>query len=229
MTDAPARLRVLPTGFEALDGALGGGIPRGTIVELFGPELPPLIVVAQSIAQTNELAGVLILRPGDRSVLNFLSGRAPEQSSCTPENALEQLEAAVKAGKYGLVLLDCVNALAGDDSAPVVPGSSDDAFQRTLLARRMSMLLRSLTEAARRNGVTVVFLNQSVRRESLMPAWCGIQPTERTAGGNALKYYASIRLDVRKVVIEHETDSTTVFRVKVVKNRFAPPFTTCDL
>ena len=230
----PAPVKVLSTGHPALDGALGcGGYPRGRVVELTGPSLPALVMLAQAAVDAARAERVLVVRPAERIALTLRAGLPLSEDICPAESALDLVELAARSGKFALIVVDNVAALGGDQIEPAPEGerdgSVDDIAQRSALARRMSHHMRRLLTVASRTETTVLYLNPTTTRP--IPWYFGTIESERGAGGNALKYYASIRVDVRLSTVENEakTDDIRVTRCKVVKNKLATPFVTVDL
>lgn len=233
LLDPPAApVKVLSTGYPALDGAVGcGGYPRGRIVELTGPALPLLVELAAAAVHAARSERVLVVRPSERLALDLRPGHLPIEVRCSPMDALDLVENAARSGKYALIVVDHVGALGSDlyerPAEGEIEGNCDDIAQRTELARRMSRHMRTLVSVASRTSTTVLFLNQTSVRN--IPWFHGVVESERGCGGNALKYYASMRIDVRPATRETEEATIRFTRAKVVKNKLAPPFVTVDL
>jgi recombination protein RecA len=217
---------VIPTGAIALDLALGvGGIPRGRITEIFGPESSGKTTLAlHVIAQAQKMGGIAAYIDAEHAFdpvyaerlgvdLDNLLISQPD----TGEQALEITETLVRSGAVDVVVIDSVAALV---PRAEIEGEMGDAHVG-LQARLMSQALRKLTGAISRSKTAVIFINQLRMKIGVMYG-----NPETTTGGNALKFYASVRLDIRKVDAIKEGNETvgTRVRVKVVKNKVAPPF-----
>ena len=228
MGDAPANrdLEVIPTGSLALDIALGcGGLPRGRIVEIYGPESSgKTTLTLEVIAQAQKLGGIAAFIDAEHALdpqyaekigvnLDELLVSQPD----TGEQALEIADMLVRSGGVDVVVIDSVAALTPKAEIEGEMGDSHVGLQ----ARLMSQALRKLTANIKRSNTLVIFINQIRMKIGVM-----FGSPETTTGGNALKFYASVRLDIRRLgaiksgeeVIGNET------RVKVVKNKVAPPF-----
>ncbi len=228
MGEAATRMQIdsIPTGSIALDMALGvGGIPRGRITEIYGPESSGKTTLAQHIiAEAQELGGVAAYIDAEHAFdpvyaercginLNDLLISQPD----TGEQALEIVETLVRSGAIDVIVVDSVAALVPRAEIDGDMGDSHVGLQ----ARLMSQALRKLTGAISRSKTAVVFINQLRMKIGVM-----FGNPETTTGGNALKFYASVRLDIRRIeAIKQGTDSIGIrARVKVVKNKVAPPF-----
>jgi len=228
MGDAPATrdLDVIPTGSLTLDVALGcGGLPRGRIVEIYGPESSgKTTLTLEVIAQAQKLGGVAAfidaehaLDPGYAEKIGVNLDELLVSQPDTGEQALEIADMLVRSGGVDVVVVDSVAALTPKAEIEGEMGDSHVGLQ----ARLMSQALRKLTANIKRSNTLVIFINQIRMKIGVM-----FGSPETTTGGNALKFYASVRLDIRRVgaiksgdeVIGNET------RVKVVKNKVAPPF-----
>ena len=216
----------IPTGSLALDAALGiGGLPRGRIVEIYGPESSgkttlALHVVAEAQKRGGEVAFVdaeHALDPTYAAAIGVDIDSMLVSQPDTGEQALEITDALVRSGAIDVVVVDSVAALVPRQE---IEGEMGDAFVG-LQARLMSQALRKLAGTIAKTNCIVIFINQLRMKIGVMYG-----NPETTTGGNALKFYSSVRLDVRK--IEAIKDGGTVIgnrtRVKVIKNKVAPPF-----
>ena len=216
----------IPTGSLALDAALGiGGMPRGRIVEIYGPESSgkttlALHLAAEAQKQGGEVAFVdaeHALDPSYAAKIGVDIDTMLVSQPDTGEQALDITEALVRSGAIDLVIVDSVAALT---PRAEIEGEMGDAFVG-LQARLMSQALRKLAGTVSKTNCLVVFINQLRMKIGVMYG-----NPETTTGGNALKFYSSVRLDVRKVEAI-KSGSETIgnrTRVKVVKNKVAPPF-----
>jgi len=217
---------VIPTGATALDIALGiGGVPRGRIVEIYGPEASGKTTIALSIiAQAQKVGGAAAFIDAEHALdpiwakelgvnLDDLLVSQPD----TGEQALEIVETLVRSGALDVVVIDSVAALV---PRAEIEGEMGDAMIG-LQARLMSQALRKLTGAISKSKTVVIFTNQLRQKIGVM-----FGNPETTPGGLALKFYASIRLDSRKIETLKEGDEAigSRHRVRVVKNKVAPPF-----
>jgi recombination protein RecA len=216
----------IPTGSIALDLALGvGGIPRGRITEIFGPESSGKTTVCQHVlAEAQKLGGVVAfidvehaLDPGYARACGVNVDELLVSQPDTGEQALEITETLIRSGGIDCVVVDSVAALV---PRAEIEGEMGDSFVG-IQARLMSQALRKLTGAVSRSNTALVFTNQLREKIGVM-----FGNPEVTPGGRALKFYASVRLDIRRVeTIKSGTDSVgNRVRVKVVKNKVAPPF-----
>jgi recombination protein RecA len=221
---------VIPTGTIALDLALGvGGIPRGRITEIFGPESSGKTTLVQHIiAQAQATGGVAALIDAEHAFDPIYAQncgvKIDEMLISQPDNgeqALEIAEALVRSGALDVVCVDSVAALV---PRAELEGDMGDVHVG-LQARLMSQALRKLTGAISRSRTSVVFTNQLREKIGVM-----FGNPETTPGGRSLKFYASIRLDIRR--IDSIKQGTTIVgnrtRVRVVKNKVAPPFRTAE-
>ncbi|MEW6546617.1 MAG: recombinase RecA [Bacillota bacterium] len=230
--EATARMQVdvIPTGSLALDLALGiGGIPRGRVVEIYGPEASGKTTVAlHIIAEAQKMGGVAAFIDAEHALDPVYARRVGVDvdnllisQPDTGEQALEIAEALVRSGAVDVVVVDSVAALVPRAELEGEMGDSHVGLQ----ARLMSQALRKLAGAISKTRCVAVFINQLREKVGVM-----FGNPEVTPGGRALKFYASIRLEVRKQeAIKHGTEvigSRT--RVKVVKNKLAPPFRQAD-
>lgn len=227
---AKMNVEVIPSGALALDIALGvGGVPRGRVIEIFGPESSGKTTVAlHIIAESQKAGGTAAFIDAEHAldptyamnlgvdIQNLLVSQ-PD----TGEQALEIAEALVRSGAIDIIVVDSVAALV---PRAEIEGEMGDAHVG-LQARLMSQALRKLTGAISRSRTTVIFINQIREKVGVIYG-----SPETTTGGRALKFYATIRLEVRKQEnIKQGTDiigSRT--RAKVVKNKVAPPFKVAD-
>jgi recombination protein RecA len=201
-------VRATSSGIPALDEALGiGGYPRGRIIEVYGPDASAQEALALHAIREAQRCGVAAYIDAEHTLdidaahrLGVDTGRLLISQPDNAEQALEIVETIARSGAVDLVVVDSIAAL--------VPKAQLDgeAFAEGALARLMSAALRKVTAIAHRTGTTLVFLNPLAKRTD-----------EATTGGNALKFYASIRIDVRRL-------GPTKARAKVVKNKLAPPF-----
>jgi recombination protein RecA len=223
--DVP-EIAVIPTGSVGLDLALGvGGLPRGRVVEIYGPESSgKTTLTLQAIAQAQRAGGVCAFIDAEHALdvvyARKLGVRIEDLLVSQPdhgEQALEIADRLVGTGAIDLIVVDSVAALVPKAE---IEGEMGDAHMG-LQARLMSQALRKLTAATNRNNTCVVFINQLRMKIGVVYG-----NPETTTGGNALKFYASVRLDIRKtgIVKNGETPVGTKTRVKVVKNKVAPPF-----
>ncbi|WP_286726588.1 recombinase RecA [Pelotomaculum sp. PtaB.Bin117] len=227
---ANLNVEVIPTGTLALDIALGiGGVPRGRVIEIFGPESSGKTTVAlHIIAEAQKTGGAAAFIDAEHALdpayarnlgvdIENLLVSQPD----TGEQALEIAEALVRSGAIDVIVIDSVAALVPRAEIEGEMGDSHVGLQ----ARLMSQALRKLTGSISKSHTTVVFINQIREKVGIMYG-----SPETTTGGRALKFYASIRMEVRKQEnIKQGTDiigSRT--RVKVVKNKMAPPFKQAD-
>jgi recombination protein RecA len=221
-----AKMDFIPTGSISLDAAIGiGGIPRGRVIEIFGPEASGKTTIClHLIAEAQKKGGIAAFIDTEHALdityarklgvdINNLMLSQPEYG----EQALEIVETLVRSGALDIVVIDSVAALTPRAEIEGEMGDPSMGVQ----ARLMSQALRKLTAAISKSRTSVVFTNQLRQKIGVM-----FGNPETTTGGNALKFYASLRLDVRR--IEALKDGTNIIgnrvRVKVVKNKVAPPF-----
>jgi recombination protein RecA len=224
--NAVVQVDAIPTGSLTLDMALGiGGVPRGRIVEIYGPESSGKTTVALNIvAEAQKMGGEAAFIDAEHALdavyasklgvdVDNLLVAQPD----TGEQALEIAEALVRSGAIDVLVIDSVAALVPKAE---IEGEMGDAHVG-LLARLMSQALRKLASIVSRSGTVAIFINQLREKVGVMYG-----NPETTPGGRALKYYASVRLDVRrKEVLKSGADIVGArTRVKVVKNKVAPPF-----
>jgi len=219
-------MSVIPTGSIALDVALGvGGLPRGRVVEIYGPESSGKTTVAlHAIANAQRGGGIAAfidaehaLDPDYARALGVDTDALLVSQPDTGEQALEIADMLIRSGALDIIVIDSVAALVPRAEIEGEMGDSHVGLQ----ARLMSQALRKITGALNNSGTTAVFINQLREKIGIM-----FGSPETTTGGRALKFYSSIRLDVRR--IESLKDGTDVVgnrtRVKVVKNKVSAPF-----
>lgn len=219
-------VQVVSTGSLSLDVALGvGGLPRGRVVEIFGPESSGKTTLClHAIAQAQEAGGTAAFVDAEHALdLSYAKKLGVQTDDLlvaqpdTGEQALEIAETLVRSGAVDLVVVDSVAALVPRAEIEGEMGDSHMGLQ----ARLMSQALRKLTGAISKSLTTVIFINQIRMKIGVM-----FGNPETTTGGNALKFYSSVRLDIRR--IESIKDGQEIIgsrvRVKVVKNKTAPPF-----
>lgn len=230
MTDKPKQVPAIPSGSLMLDMALGiGGIPEGRIVEIYGPESSgkttlTLHLASEAQKQGKNVAFIDAEHALDPSYAEAIGVNMKEILLSQPdygEQALEIAEMLVTSGEVGLVIIDSVAALTPKAE---LEGSMEDQ-QMGLQARMMSKGLRKITALAKKHNCTLVFINQLRLKIGVM-----FGNPETTTGGNAMKFYASVRLDIRKIkskIAQDEMDGT--MKVKVVKNKVAPPLKVVEI
>jgi recombination protein RecA len=228
--DVSQDIQAVPTGSLGLDIALGvGGLPRGRIVEIYGPESSGKTTLTLSvIAQMQKMGGTAAFIDAEHALdpqyARKLGVNTTELLISQPDNGEQALEIAdmlVRSGSVDIVVIDSVAALTPKAE---IEGEMGEP-QMGLQARLMSQALRKLTANVKRSNTLLIFINQIRMKIGVM-----FGNPETTTGGNALKFYASVRLDIRRIgsikrgdeVIGSET------RVKVVKNKVAPPFRQAD-
>jgi recombination protein RecA len=225
-TDSKVRVESIPTGAINLDAAIGvGGIPRGRVTEIYGPESSGKTTLClHVVANAQKLGGVAAFIDAEHAldteyakklgvdVENMLISQ-PD----TGEQALEICEILVRSGAVDVIVIDSVAALVPKAEIEGDMGDSHVGLQ----ARLMSQALRKLTGAIARSKTSVIFINQLREKIGVM-----FGNPETTTGGKALKFYASVRLDIRRIgpVKDKEEVIGSHVRVKVVKNKVAPPF-----
>ncbi len=218
---------VISTGSIGLDIALGiGGLPRGRIVEIYGPESSGKTTLAlHAIAESQKLGGIAAFVDAEHALdANYAKGlgvKIDDLLISQPdfgEQALEIVDTLVRSGAVDIIVLDSVAALT---PRAEIEGEMGDAHVG-LQARLMSQALRKITATVSRSKTTVIFVNQT-RMKIGVPSYMN---PETTTGGTALKFYASVRIDIRRIgsVKEGEEISGNRVRAKVVKNKVAPPF-----
>jgi recombination protein RecA len=219
-------IRVIPTGSLALDVATGiGGYPRGRVVEIFGPESSGKTTLAlNAIAQAQKGGGTAAFIDAEHAldinyaqVLGVVIEDLLVSQPDTGEQALEVAETLVRSGAVDIIVIDSVAALV---PRAEIEGDMGDSLPG-LQARLMSQALRKLTAAISKSHTTVMFINQIRMKIGVM-----FGSPETTTGGTALKFYSSMRLDIRRIeaIKENQEMKGGRVRVKVVKNKVAPPF-----
>ncbi len=219
-------IETVPTGALSLDVALGvGGLPRGRIIEIYGPESSGKTTLAQHVAaEVQKLGGIAAIVDAEHAMdpeyARALGVNVDELLISQPdtgEQALEITEQLVRSGAVDLVIIDSVAALVPKAEIEGEMGDSLPGLQ----ARLMSQALRKLTAVVSKTNTIVIFINQLRQKIGVMYG-----NPETTTGGNALKFYASIRLDIRKIetLKKDGTEYGNRVKVKVVKNKVAPPF-----
>ena len=217
---------VIPTGALSLDVALGvGGLPRGRVCEIYGPESSGKTTLAlHVVAESQRLGGIAAFIDAEHALDPIYARRLGVNTDellisqpDTGEQALEITETLVRSNAVDVIVIDSVAALVPRAELDGDMGDSLPGLQ----ARLMSQALRKLTAAISRSGTVVIFINQIREKIGVM-----FGSPETTSGGRALKFYASMRLDIRRMdAIKQGTESVGVrTKVKVVKNKLAPPF-----
>jgi recombination protein RecA len=225
-----ADIQVISTGSLGLDIALGvGGLPRGRVIEIYGPESSgKTTLTLQVIAEMQKIGGTCAFVDAEHALdvqyaqnlgvnLQELLVSQPD----TGEQALEIVDSLVRSGAVDLVVVDSVAALTPKAEIEGEMGDSLPGLQ----ARLMSQALRKLTATIKKTNCTVIFINQIRMKIGVM-----FGSPETTTGGNALKFYASVRLDIRRTgtIKKGEDAIGNETKVKVVKNKVAPPFKTAE-
>lgn len=218
-------VETFPTGSISLDLALGGGIPKGRIVEIYGPESSGKTTLSlHAVAEAQKSGGVAAFIDAEHALdpqyakrlgvdLDTLLVSQPDSG----EQALEIVETLVRSSAVDIIVVDSVAALTPQAEIEGDMGDSHMGLQ----ARLMSQALRKLTAITSKSNTTVIFLNQLRMKIGVM-----FGNPETTTGGNALKFYASVRMDIRRIAQIKSGDDVigNRTRVKVVKNKIAPPF-----
>ena len=228
MSDAPViDVEVIPSGSLGLDIALGvGGYPRGRVVEIYGPESSgKTTLTLQAIAEAQKAGGIAAFIDAEHAFDRFYAQNLGVDIDnliiSQPDNGEQALEIAdnlVRSGAIDMVVIDSVAALTPKSE---IEGEMGDS-KMGLHARLMSQALRKLTGSISKTNCTMIFINQLREKIGVM-----FGNPETTTGGNALKFYASIRLDIRRSTQIKDSDGNVLgnkTRVKVVKNKVAPPF-----
>jgi recombination protein RecA len=220
-----AKVECIPSGSISLDLALGGGLPRGRIIEIYGPESSgKTTLTLHAIAEVQHAGGTAAFIDAEHALdpayakrigvdIDNLLLSQPDNG----EQALEIAETLVRSNAVDLVVIDSVAALV---PRAEIEGEMGDSLPG-LQARLMSQALRKLTSVISRSKTTVIFINQIRMKIGVM-----FGNPETTTGGNALKFYASVRMDIRRIgqIKQGEAVIGNRTRVKVVKNKIAPPF-----
>ena len=228
---AVEQVEVIPTGSIGLDIALGvGGYPRGRIIEIYGPESSgKTTLTLHAIAESQKAGGIAAFIDAEHAFDRFYAEKLgvdidnliisqPDKG----EQALEIADNLIRSGAIDLVVIDSVAALTPKSE---IEGEMGDS-KMGLHARLMSQALRKLTATINKTRCTVIFINQLREKIGVM-----FGNPETTTGGNALKFYASVRLDIRRSTQIKDTDGEAAgnkTRVKVVKNKVAPPFKSAE-
>ena len=223
-------VEVVSTGSLSLDLALGiGGLPRGRVVEIYGPESSGKTTLAlQVVAEAQKVGGTAAfvdaehaLDPRYAANLGVNTDEFLVSQPDTGEQALEITDMLVRSGAVDVIVIDSVAALTPKAE---IEGEMGDSHMG-LHARLMSQALRKLTANIKRSNCMVIFINQIRMKIGVM-----FGSPETTTGGNALKFYASVRLDIRRIGAIKKGDEVigNQTRVKVVKNKLAPPFRSCE-
>jgi len=224
--ERPADVPAISTGSLGLDIALGvGGLPRGRVIEIFGPEASgKTTMTLHCIAEVQKTGGVAAFIDAEHALdLTYAKKLGVQADDLlvsqpdTGEQALEIAETLVRSGAIDLIVVDSVAALT---PRAEIEGEMGDAHMG-LQARLMSQALRKLTAAISKSQTTLLFINQIRMKIGVM-----FGNPETTTGGNALKFYSSVRLDIRRIesIKEGQDVTGSRVRVKVVKNKMAPPF-----
>ncbi len=220
--DMPA----ISTGSIGLDAALGvGGLPKGRVVEIYGPESSGKTTLAlHAIAESQKLGGIAAFIDAEHAFDRFYAQKLginiDELLISQPDNgeqALEITENLIRSGAIDIIVIDSVAALTPKSEIEGEMGDSKMGLQ----ARLMSQALRKLTSTISKTGCCCIFINQLREKIGVM-----FGNPETTTGGNALKFYSSVRLDIRRIsqIKDNENAVGNRVRVKVVKNKVAPPF-----
>ena len=220
------KVECIPTGSLGLDYALGiGGLPKGRIIEIFGPESSGKTTLAlHVIAESQKQGGIAAFIDAEHAFDRFYAKKLGvdvenlliSQPDCG-EQALEIAENLIRSGAIDVIVMDSVAALTPKSEIEGEMGDSKMGLQ----ARLMSQAMRKLTAPISKTGCVCIFINQLREKLGVM-----FGNPETTTGGNALKFYSSVRLDIRKVsqIKDGENISGNRVKVKVVKNKVAPPF-----
>ena len=224
------KVDVIPTGSIGLNAALGvGGFPRGRIIEIYGPESSGKTTLAlHAIAEAQKADGIAAFIDAEHAFDRFYAAKLGVDVEnlliSQPDNGEQALEIAdqlIRSSAIDIIVIDSVAALTPKAEIEGDMGDNKVGLQ----ARLMSQALRKLTSTINKTNTTCIFINQLREKMGIM-----FGNPETTTGGNALKFYASVRLDIRKVTSIKDGDNVVgnVVRVKVVKNKVAPPFRKCE-
>lgn len=226
--DAPqTKIEVISTGSILIDRAIGiGGLPKGRVVEIFGPEASGKTTLAlQAIAQAQKKGGVCAFIDAEHAMdANYASRIGVDVDNLIisqpdyGEQALDIAEMLIRSGAVDIIVVDSVAALVPKAELEGDMGDSHMGLQ----ARLMSQALRKLTPVVHKSQTVLIFINQLRENIGAMP----FAPKETTTGGKALKFYASVRIDVRRIASLKKNDVQigNRLKVKIVKNKVAPPF-----
>ncbi|KAI4376529.1 hypothetical protein MLD38_014279 [Melastoma candidum] len=229
----PRHVPVISTGSFALDIALGtGGLPKGRVVEVYGPEASGKTTLAlHVIAESQKQGGYCVfvdaehaLDPGLAEAIGVNTENLLLSQPDCGEQALSLVDTLIRSGSVDVVVVDSVAALVPKSELDGEMGDAHMAMQ----ARLMSQALRKLSHSLSMSQTILIFLNQVRSKLSTFGGFVG--PTEVTCGGNALKFYASVRLNIRKIGLIKKSEETigSQVQVKIVKNKLAPPFRTAQ-
>jgi recombination protein RecA len=224
--DAVEAIEAIPTGSIALDAALGiGGYPKGRVIEIYGPESSGKTTLAiHAIANVQKAGGIAAFIDAEHAFDRFYAQKLGVDIEnlliSQPDNgeqALEIAENLIRSGAIDIIVIDSVAALTPKSEIEGEMGESKMGLQ----ARLMSQALRKLTGTISRTGCCCIFINQLREKIGVM-----FGNPETTTGGNALKFYASVRLDIRRIgqIKDGDQVSGNRTKVKIVKNKVAPPF-----
>jgi recombination protein RecA len=230
--DDMVKIERIPSGSMGLDAALGGGWPKGRIIEIYGPESSgKSTITLHAIAEVHKLGGVAAFIDAEHAFDPIYAENLGVEVSnpnkflfAQPSNGDEAIEIArefIKSGQVDIIVIDSVAALIPKAELQGDVGDS----KMGLHARLMSQAMRMLTGDISKSNTTVIFINQL--RDKLNVMWGS---PETTTGGNALKFYASVRCDIRRCSQNKEGDVivSNRARVKIIKNKTAPPFKMCE-
>lgn len=224
------QIEVIPTGSVTLDAAMGvGGFPKGRIIEIYGPESSGKTTLAiHAIAEAQRMGGIAAFIDAEHAFDSFYATKLGVDVEnllvSQPDNGEQALEIAdnlIRSGAIDIIVIDSVAALTPKAEIEGEMGESKVGLQ----ARLMSQALRKLTATISKTNCCCIFINQLREKIGVM-----FGNPETTTGGNALKFYASVRIDIRRIQAIKEGDQNVGNRVKVkiVKNKVAPPFRFCE-